>query len=140
VVLPWTAQRLMSDVDQVFQRAAAQSDLQVQSDYAKYLVIRISGLVEQAVAEVVQAHVSARASPSVVAYTTWRMGAFQNPNMERLLQLVGSFDRRWREALEQEITDSERGALGRLLHDRCGCHATTGPALSLPATRWIIAM
>ncbi len=28
----------------------------------------------------------------------------------------------------------------RLLHDRCGCHATTGPALSLPATRWIIAM
>lgn len=28
----------------------------------------------------------------------------------------------------------------RLLHDLCGCHATTGPGSSLPTTRWIIAM
>jgi transposase len=33
----------------------------------------------------------------------------------------------------------QRGAKG-LLHDSCGCHATAGPGLILPATRWIIAM
>ncbi len=92
----------------------AQSDLLVQSDYAKYLVIRISGLLEQAIAEIIQAHVTAQASPTVVSHTTWRMAVFQNPNVERLLQLVGSFDRRWREELDQELTDAERGALGSI--------------------------
>jgi len=114
VVLPWAAQRLINDVDQVLTRASAQRDLLVQSDYAKYLVIRLSGLLEQAIAEIVQAHVVAQASPTVVSHTTWRMGVFQNPNGERILQLVGSFDRRWRDELNHELTSEERGALGSI--------------------------
>ena len=118
MVLPWRAKRLIAEVDQIFERAYAQQDLQVQSDLAKYLVIRVSGLVEQVVAEVVDAHVSAQASPTVLSHVLWRLGTFQNPNIERILQLVGSFDRRWRERLEATATAAERGALGSVTAQR----------------------
>ncbi len=118
MVLPWSAQQLIAELDQVFVRAGAQADLQVQSDYAKYLVIRVSGLVEQVATEIVLTHVSAQASPTVIAHVAWRMGTFQNPNIERLLQLVGSFDRRWNEELNDAITDAERGALGSITAQR----------------------
>lgn len=114
MVLPWSAQQLISEVDLLFARAANQSDLQVQSDYAKYLVVRISGMVEQVMTEVVLLHVAGQASPTVTSHATWRMGTFQNPNIERILQLVGSFDRRWRSELDAIVTDAEREALGSI--------------------------
>jgi hypothetical protein len=118
VVLPWSAQRLINEVDQLFLRASGQSDLQVQSDYAKYLVIRVSGLVEQVVTEIVLAHVTAQASPTVAGHVSWRMGIFQNPNIERILQLVGSFNKHWRDELDADVTDEERGALGSINSQR----------------------
>lgn len=118
MVLPWSAQQLITELDQVFARAGLQSDPQVQSDYAKYLVIRVSGLVEQVAIEVVLTHVNAQASPTVVAHTAWRMQTFQNPNVERVLQLVGSFDRRWRDDLDAAVSDSERQALGSVRTQR----------------------
>jgi hypothetical protein len=42
------------------------------------------------------------------------MARFQNPSAENLLQLVGSFDRRWRERLAASITDAEKNALGAI--------------------------
>jgi hypothetical protein len=116
--LPWDAERLVREVEELLRRAGAQTDLLVQSDYAKYAVIRISGLLEQAVTEVVQTHVKAQASPTVIAHTEWRMATFQNPTVERLLQLVGSFDRRWRLELDGELTQAERGALGSITAQR----------------------
>ena len=68
-------------------RAGVQADLEAQSDYAKYLVVRLSGLLEQVATEIVRAHVGAQASPTVLEHVLWRMERFQNPNVERLLQL-----------------------------------------------------
>jgi hypothetical protein len=114
VVIPWSGQQLIDEVDAIFDRARNQVDLQVQSDYAKYLVVRVSGLVEQVVTEIVVAHVSARASPTVINHLVWRMRTFQNPTVERILQLVGSFDREWRERLNSNVTEAERQALGSI--------------------------
>lgn len=86
----------------------------MQSDYAKYLVVRVSGLIEQVVTEVIVAHVTAQASPTVVSHVSWRLGIFQNPNIDRILQLVGSFNRVWREDLDAAVTFAERGALGSI--------------------------
>ena len=111
---PWNAQQLIADVDQIFGRANAQFDPQIQSDFAKYLVIRVSGLVEQVITEVVLVHTTSRANPTVSDHVSWRMGTFQNPNTERILQLVGSFKKSWRVELESELTESERIALGSI--------------------------
>jgi hypothetical protein len=118
VVLPWNAEQLIREVDGIFDRAREQDSIQVQSDYARYLVIRVGGLVEQVMTEVVLTYVATQASQPIVTHISWRMGTFQNPNIERLLQLVGSFDRHRREQLDAAITDPEREALGSVMAQR----------------------
>jgi hypothetical protein len=118
VLLPLRAHQSISKVNTVFKRASAQVDLEVQSDYAKYLVIRICGLVEQVVLEVVQTHTSSRSTPQISNHVAWRMGMFQNPNIEKLLQLAGSFDKSWRAQLDTEFTEPERVALGSITTQR----------------------
>ncbi|HYP56002.1 MAG TPA: HEPN domain-containing protein [Solirubrobacterales bacterium] len=118
MLLPWTATQLIGEVDGIFERAETQIDMEVQSDYAKYLVIRLSGLVEQVVTEVVLAHVSAQSSTTVLGYVTAQVRRFRNPNFERVEALVGSFDRRWSEELSKTATRSEREALGSVRAQR----------------------
>jgi RiboL-PSP-HEPN len=118
VVLPWKAVQLITQVEEIFRRAEAQRDIEVQSDYAKYLVIRLGGLIEQVVTEIVVTHVGAQASASVLSHASWRMKRFQNPNMDRLLGLVQSFNRRWAEELDGGISASERAALGSIRAQR----------------------
>lgn len=110
--------QLIAEVDEIFKRAEAQSDMEVQSDYAKYLVIRLGGLVEQVVTEIVLTHVGGQASATVLSHTTWRMKRFQNPDVERVVGLVKSFDRRWGEELDDVISKSEREALGSVRTQR----------------------
>lgn len=116
--LPWPAQQLISEIDDLFVRAGVQTDIQVQSDYAKYLVVRVSGLVEQVMREVVLVYTSSQASARVANHVGWRMGTFQNPNVDRILQLVGSFDRAFQITLEGSITTPERVSLGSVRAQR----------------------
>lgn len=118
MVLPWNAEQLIREVDEILGRAGSQSSIQVQSDYAKYLVIRLAGLVEQVVTEVVLTFVQNQTSQPVVTHVAWRMGTFQNPSMERLRQLVGSFGRQRRDQLNAAISESEREALGSVMAQR----------------------
>lgn len=111
MVVPGSAQKLIQELDHLFKRARAQPDLQVQSDYAKYLVVRISGLVEQVITEIILAYTQPQANSKITAHIAWRMGSFQNPNLERILQLVGSFDSNFRKLLEDLVTDDEKEAL-----------------------------
>jgi len=112
--IPSDAQRLMTDVEQIFDRAKTQYDPLIQSDFAKYLVVRVSGLVEQVIYEIVQAHTSPQASATVASYVERRMRTFQNPNLERILQLASSFNGDWRNELESDIGRAEREALGSI--------------------------
>jgi hypothetical protein len=64
VPVPWPAQRLVQELDALFTRARAQPDLEVQSDYARFLVIRICGLVEQVITEIVLAYSQSHAHAS----------------------------------------------------------------------------
>lgn len=117
-MLPWPAQQLVKELDDLFARARKQDDLEVQSDYAKFLVIRVSGLVEQVTAEIVFDYTQKRAQPSIVEHVEWRMNMFQNPTLQRILDLVASFQSRWREKLESEVTTPEREAMGTINKQR----------------------
>jgi hypothetical protein len=118
VLLPVRAHESITKVNSIFARAETQSDFEVQSDYAKYLVIRVCGLVEQVVLEIIQLHTSSRSNPRIANHVVWRMGMFQNPNIEKLLQLAGSFDKTWRAQLEKVISEEERIALSSITAQR----------------------
>ena len=115
--IPWPAQQRVQELDAVFARARQQSDLQVQSDYAKYLVVRVSGLIEDTITTIVLMYVEQTANPHTAQHVQWRMKLFQNPTLERITQLVGSFRPIWRTQFLAELTDPEREAL-HSVHDR----------------------
>lgn len=76
------------------------TDLELQADYAKYLCILVSGYVEVAVSELAIEHCEKRSTPSVHSYISSQLDKLQNVKAERLLQLLGSFDAKWRVDLE----------------------------------------
>lgn len=117
-MLPWPAQKHVNELDSLIVRARRQQDLEVQSDYAKYLVIRVSGLVEQVVSEIVLDYAQKRAQPSIVDHVAWRMNMFQNPTVDRILDMVASFQSAWRVQLEGELTTPEREAMGTINKQR----------------------
>lgn len=116
--IPWPAHRLVQELDVLFTRARAQTDLEVKSDYARFLVIRVSGLVEQVITEIVLAYSQSHAHPAVVSHIDWRMNTFQNPKFERILSLADSFQPGWKSALNAVVTVEEREALGSVTRQR----------------------
>lgn len=118
MVLPFSAQRLITEVDQLFARAGTQSDLQVQADYAQYLVVRVSGLMERAAEEVVLAFTQTQSSERVATHVAWRMKVFQNPEVKRFVTLMKSFSTPWAEQFETALTTEEREAIGSVRANR----------------------
>jgi hypothetical protein len=108
----------VQELDALFTRARAQPDLEVQSDYARFLVIRICGLVEQVITEIVLAYSQSHAHPAIVSHVDWRMNGFQNPKFDRILRLAESFQPAWKSVLKANVTIEEREALGSIVDQR----------------------
>ena len=110
--MPWSAQKLIGDLDRLFARAGNQGDLQVQSDYAQYLVVRVNGLMECVAEEVVLTFARAQSSAPVSAYVASRLKYFQNPEVDRLVALMRAFSQAWSERFKAALTIEEREAIG----------------------------
>lgn len=108
--------RLENRLEAVFGRAAAGNmDLELQSDMARYLCVLVSGYIEQAIIELLMEHTRQRAHPSVLKHVEQRLRRFANPKVQRIYDLVGSFDGDWRANLESFIVDERRDALNSVV-------------------------
>lgn len=97
--------RRISSLDQTFSRVASINDLEVRSDFARYLTILVTGFLERSLQELALEHARRQSSPSVRNYVERQLGRLRNADKNRLLEVVGSFDQSWREELEQDFAD-----------------------------------
>ena len=104
---------LQRRLDATFDRVAAfrPDDFELLSDFARYLCVLVSGYLESAIAELALEHCRHRCSPTVLSYVDAQLGRFQNPNAERVLQLLGAFDPLWRTDLETFISGERKDAI-----------------------------
>ena len=103
--------RLEQRLEAVFARASlAGTDLELQSDMARYLCVLISGYLEQAIIELLLEHTRQRAQPSVLRHVEQRLRRFANPKVQRISDLMGGFDSDWRVQLEAFAVDERRDA------------------------------
>jgi len=108
--------RLKRLLDNTFSRVNdLGSDLEVQSDFARYLCVLVAGYIENAVVELILAHCSRQSSPTVQRYVEKSLDRFTNVHREKLLQLLGSFDAEWRSQLEAFIVDEREAALSSVI-------------------------
>jgi hypothetical protein len=112
--------RLRNRVNAVFARARSlrEVDPEIQSDFARYLCVLVSGFVETAVAELAIEHCRNRAGPSVANFSTTQLDRIQNLNANKLIQLIGSFKKSWSSDLSSYIEGARKDALDSVLHLR----------------------
>jgi RiboL-PSP-HEPN len=105
--------RLRNSLEGVFNRARslASADAEIQSDFAKYLCVLVSGFVETAVAELAIEHCRKRSSPSVLNYASAQLDRLQNLKANKLSQIMGSFERSWSLHLAAYMDGARKDAL-----------------------------
>jgi len=100
--------RLKSRLDATFQRSrqlGSDSDPEIQSDFARYLCVLVSGYLEKAVTELVLEHARRSGGPTLQRFVESRTRHFANANAQRLKDLLGSFHSDWRDRLNGILRD-----------------------------------
>jgi hypothetical protein len=91
-------------LDATFERVKdLQYDPELQSDFAKYLCVLVSGYIERAMVELVLEHARGKGGPTLLRFVEQRTRTFTNANASRIQELLGSFDPAWRQKLEENI-------------------------------------
>lgn len=105
--------RLETQLDATFQRIKSLGpnvDIEVQSDFARYLCVLVSGYLEKSVAELVLDH-ARRNGATLQRFVEYETRRFTNANSQKLLDLVGSFHPDWRRSLETFMVDDIKDAV-----------------------------
>ena len=109
-------ERLKQQLAATFARATGiEGDLELLSDFARYLCVLISGFLEQAVIELVREYVRFHAQPAVQRHVELRLRRFQNAKADRLIELLGSFNPDWRADLECYLVDERKDAVDSIV-------------------------
>jgi hypothetical protein len=74
--------------------------LEIQSDFARYLCVLVSGYLEKAISELLLEHARKNGSPTLQRFVDKKTRRFANANWEKLLILLGTFDPEWRRNLD----------------------------------------
>lgn len=110
--------RLKKHLDATFQRIKtlqAGADLEVQSDFARYLCVLVSGYLEKSVSELVLEHARKNGSPTLQRFVERQTRRFADANWERLLTLLASFDPDWRQSLDSGLTSQHKDAVNSVV-------------------------
>jgi len=113
--------RQLQRLDSLFKRAADASngDFDLQSHWARYLCVLVSGFVENGVKEIYTEFVSRGASKPVADYAIAFLSTIQNPKAEKILTITGSFKKEWREDLAKYLEeDGRKDAVDSIMTNR----------------------
>ena len=104
--------RMNQRLDATFTRAEqVGSDLELQSDFARYLCILVSGYLEKAITALVLEHSARKSAPSVQRFVESQTRRLTNVNSQRLKELLGSFDPDWQQDLDTFLVDERKDAV-----------------------------
>jgi hypothetical protein len=110
--------RLKKRLDATFERCGklgSGADLEVHSDFARYLCVLVSGYLERAVAELVLEHARRSGGPTLQKYVEANTKRFANANCERLKSFLGSFHSDWRARLDLVLVDEFKDAVDSIV-------------------------
>ena len=109
--------RLTQRLDATFARAKllGHADSELLADFARYLVILVSGFLENALVEIVLDHARKGSRPSVQRFVQSRLKGQTNMKCQRILDLLGSLDETWRKELEGFLVDEKKDAVDSVI-------------------------
>lgn len=106
-------------IDSLLRRARElHHDNELQSHLVRYICILTSGYLEIAIRST-YARYAQRAAPQRIAHFVHRsVVRFQNPNMERILDITGRFSKEWRKQLQVATEGELKDAVDSIVANR----------------------
>ena len=92
--------------------------LEVQSHWARYTCVVISGYIENSVQEILRAYTEERCPSQVLNYTSSQLKYFQSGYVENIIKLVSSFDKGWESDLTSFLTEERSAAVNSVVGNR----------------------
>ncbi|MBM3235830.1 hypothetical protein FJZ31_05980 [Candidatus Poribacteria bacterium] len=106
-------------LDNLFKKVEAlPEDFELQSHWAKYLCVLVSGFLETSVRAIYSQYAHKRAAPNVANYVTRRLDSFQNPNMTKIINLTNSFNPGWGDSLREKTEGELKNAIDSICANR----------------------
>lgn len=94
---------------------ASTTDIESQSDFAKYFCVLVSGFLENALVALLLEFAEKRSAPEIAFYIERQLDFWTNPTSDKIVQLLGSFSPDWRTAAEIHLVDERKAALNSLV-------------------------
>lgn len=106
-------------LDYLFEKVTAFSaDTYLQSHWASYLCILVSGFLETSVRIIYREYAKDKATEQVANFVVRKLEDFQNPKMEKILQLTGLFSTEWANDLRIETEGELKDAVDSIANNR----------------------
>ena len=111
--------RAKQRVDHLFRQTRLVSDeIEIQSHWARYLCVVVSGFLESSVRTLYASYGRRRAAPQVAKFVDSQLKFFQNPKTERILELAHSFDSAWEAELRAAAEGEPKDAIDSIVANR----------------------
>jgi hypothetical protein len=83
-------------------------ELETRSEYARFLLVRVSGFLEYGLELMVTEFIAAHGGGPVRTFATSFVGSAGNPNSDRLCRFVGRLDSTWGTGLDTFLAQDQR--------------------------------
>jgi hypothetical protein len=93
-------------------------DSEMQSHWSRYLCVLVSGFIEASVRGLLADFAVNKSHRSIAAFVDRHLEGFQNPKMEKILALVGSFCEDWQNKLRASTNGELKDAIDSVVANR----------------------
>jgi hypothetical protein len=111
--------RAQQRLDHLFgQTRLVSDDIEIQSHWARYLCVVVSGFLESSVRSLYASYGRRRSSPQIAKFVDSQLKFFQNPKTEKILELAHSFDAAWEAELRLAAEGEPKDAIDSIVANR----------------------
>src|SRR5438046_402692 len=96
-------------LDALFEKVQSlDSDPELQSHWARYLCVLVSGFIEVFVRKVMSDHAEARSDVRIANFVEREVRYLQDAKISKILEWVERFDAQWKDDLEKKLDDRHK--------------------------------
>ncbi len=92
--------------------------LEIQSHWAKYTCVVISGTLEETIKIILREYTEKRANPAISNYASNQLSFFKTANTDEIGKLLAKFDKQWEKAFNQFLTEEIKTAVNSVVGNR----------------------
>lgn len=113
------AVRYKQRLDNLFKQISAFSgDIELQSQWARYLCVLVSGFLEVSICATFNQFAKNSSSPQVANFVKYQLDSFQNPKMGKIVELTRAFNPEWANELETATEGKLKDTVNSIVANR----------------------